>query len=253
MNKITIDRDIETIHLGILFTLFVIELILFYVTIKRYENRDNSNIVAHLIRLTSDIETNTIRNYISTGQQIYQTDYLNAIDIKEGKKPWGEYPENVLLPGNLTRSMDNLLNDGNFSTTEKQYIKQAKIILNEIIWVEIEALNWFEGFEDTPGKDALKEFRRMKNKKFIRFGIKGEKQPKKAIKHLYSEKYLIEKEKIRILTNKIEKTVNERTRIEVNNINFILKIFTIICIVAILVKLYLYRTQQSSSLKFLFI
>jgi hypothetical protein len=236
-------QNLQSIYLIIMIITAVVEIYIVYKLDQSYRDRYFSNTVASLFRFLADAQTESARNYVATGQKIYNDEYLMSEDVEMGDEKWGKYPKNVLLPSDTLKSFNTLIKEANFTIKESYLVKKVKPKIDDITFDEITAINWADGYKDTEDKDALSTFKRQKNKAFIRFAESSPKEPDEALLHLYNNEYIMKKAEIHGITKELEKMVNKRKTNVIDNYILLLKVWSIIVFISIASTVILIRKQ----------
>lgn len=166
------------------------------------------------IKYASDRRTALCRNYVFSGKSIWKTQYLDAVDIRNGVKPWAN--------GSKISYLDSL-NKLDFTIAELNKFKLAAKHADELIKSELKAMNAAEGiFPDSSGN----------------YTVKG--QPDFTLAHslLYDDNYMHRKFLIMSPIDDAINMVNQRTQIEVDRLeksNLILQSIVLILIILIFI------------------
>lgn len=156
------------------------------------KNRISSISLADEFRQSSDDLTRFARTYAVTGNDKYEKIYFDIIDIRDGKKPRPEkydqvYWDLVLNYGDKPKpdgakvSMADKMVELGFSDKELGFLEKAKEFSDELVSMEIEAMNAVKGrFKDANGD----------------YTVVGEPNLTMAASILHSEKYHQAKAKI---------------------------------------------------------
>ncbi|MGE5429485.1 MAG: HAMP domain-containing protein, partial [Syntrophomonadaceae bacterium] len=108
------------------------------------EIRYKSYQVALELRQNSEDLTRLARTYVVTGDEKYEKEYWDLVDISNGKKPRKD---------GRTASFTQLMKELNFSDAEFAKIKESEDKSNELVSTEEKAMNAVKGlFQDANGK-----------------------------------------------------------------------------------------------------
>ncbi len=149
--------------------------------------------LADELRQSSDDLTRLARTYAITGDEIYEKQYLDIIDIRNGKKLrpksyyrvyWDLVTENSKKPrgdSNVKKPLTTLMKEAGFTDNEFEKLKLSENNSKKLISLETQAMNAVKGkFKDSNGK----------------YTVSGEPNFKLARKLIHSKAYHIEKAKI---------------------------------------------------------
>lgn len=185
----------------------------------------------------SELLTRHIRDYIIHGDQKYLDGFWEAVTIRSGSTPWGK-----LLKLNWfktkTETLSQLYDHADFNPEDRKFLEDAIDESTELIWDEIEAINWYNGYYDKDGK-GREEFDRMgRNKKFITFSEKGEPNPQAAIDNLYTDDYLARKRKTEELSQEGVDRILNRADNMIKSYEILFYSFLALAIISVFVKIY---------------
>lgn len=123
---------------------------------RAYDQRYESNMLADILRQSSDDSTRMVRTYVLTGDPIYKEHYQEILDIRNGIKPRPLHYDNiywdlVLLddkrPAPFTSkpiSLLNLMRDAGFTPQEFAKLSEAKHNSDELTTIEFNAMKILE-------------------------------------------------------------------------------------------------------------
>lgn len=184
--------------------LLLISIIFTYIIFQRYtassKNKFLSNQAALELRFSSEDLTRLARVYSVTGKAIYEKQYWEILDIRNGKKPRRGNSYTFVLPeSDENISLKQLMIDLNFTDKEFQLLKTAEDNSNALVWTETLAFNAIKGlFPD----------------EFKKFTIKKAPNFKYASKIMHNEKYHQNKELIMRPIREFLKVIESRTQKE---------------------------------------
>jgi X-X-X-Leu-X-X-Gly heptad repeat protein len=194
--------------------------------------RYHSYLLADELRQNSDDMTRLARTYVVTSDAKYEQQYLDVLDIQDGKKP-RTAAANVLAKGE-TVALQELMKKAGFTEQEFAKLKEAQAKSDALVNTEVVAMNAVKGlFDDGAGK----------------FTKKGEPDLELARKLLHSEDYhkfvgQIEKpidEFLKLLDNRTGTAVQKAAR---SSRDAYLAVFVIVSIslgAALLALIFVYR------------
>ncbi len=134
-----------------------------------YEVRYQSYILADELRQSSDDLTRLARTYVVTGDASYEKQYLDILDIRNGKKARPQHYERIYWdfvaageerprPEGATISLDALMKQAGFSEQEFAKLKEAQDNSNALVKTEVIAMNAVKGlFDDGTGRFVEKD------------------------------------------------------------------------------------------------
>lgn len=203
---------------------------------KQFEKSLIEVAIGRLAWNTSERLTQNIRNYAVTGKTEDIDNFWKIVNLRWGKADWAEFYNYNFFKGNRL-TMDQLYTNFLQNSESVDFFKKAIQESNTLVWREIQAINWVDGFYDEDGS-ARKKFEKMDAEgsiTFIRFGKKGEPDHQKAIDNLYTIEYLNDKKKIYALSQQgmaivYEDAAKRNTRTK--NIMYLLFILDILALVA---------------------
>ncbi|MES2261530.1 MAG: methyl-accepting chemotaxis protein [Pseudomonadota bacterium] len=171
------------------------------------QSRYQSYLLADELRQSSDDLTRLARTYVVTGDAKYEQQYLDILDIRNGKKPRPEHYERIYwdfaaagapLPpsSGVTISLQDLMKKAGFSEQEFAKLQQAQANSDGLVKTEVIAMNAVKGlFDDGSGK----------------FSRKGEPDQELARKIMHDEDYHKNKAKIMQPVNEFLALLDART------------------------------------------
>ncbi len=130
--------------------------------------RYNSYLLADELRQSSDDLTRLARTYVVTGDAKYEQQYMDILDIRNGKKPrplhyeriyWDFVAAGTAKPraDGETISLQDLMKKANFSEQEFAKLKEAQANSDALVNTEVIAMNAVKGlFDDGSGKFTKK-------------------------------------------------------------------------------------------------
>ncbi|MGH8852833.1 MAG: methyl-accepting chemotaxis protein [Telluria sp.] len=134
-----------------------------------YEVRYQSYILADELRQSSDDLTRLARTYVVTGDARYERQYLDILDIRNGKKPRPENYERIYWdfvaageakprPDATTIALNELMKKAGFSQEEFAKLKEAQDNSDALVKTEVVAMNAVKGlFDDGAGRFVAKD------------------------------------------------------------------------------------------------
>lgn len=118
-------------------------------------SRMHSYVLAQELRQDSDDLTRLVRAYTVTGDPKYEKQYLDILDIQDGKKPRPTDPLTI-APGQ-TIALEMLMKEAGFTEEEFAKLKEAKAKSDGLVATEVAAMNAVKGvFDDGTGKFSKK-------------------------------------------------------------------------------------------------
>ncbi|TDM08736.1 MAG: hypothetical protein C4K60_04880 [Ideonella sp. MAG2] len=174
---------------------------------KRYE----SFLLADELRQSSDDLTRLARTYVATGDERWEQQYFEILDIRNGKKPrpdhyeriyWDFRAANMAVPPGAGESiaLQDLMKRTGFTEAEFAKLKQAQQNSDDLVNTETVAMNMVKGlFKDEKGQ----------------FTQKGEPDKAKALAMMHDLTYHQYKGKIMAPVNEFLTLLDERTAAEV--------------------------------------
>ena len=128
----------------------------------------------------STLLTRYARNYLLTGDPLYKKKYINILSIRDGDKPWDTFLKHPWFKGR-TETLTVLYEKLNIDKADRKYLDLSDKLSMKVAWVEVEAMNKFDGRSDPDGS-AKKEFDSQANKQYLDFPSKIEDKDDEAIK-----------------------------------------------------------------------
>ncbi|MEX5745165.1 methyl-accepting chemotaxis protein [Massilia sp. X63] len=134
-----------------------------------YKLRYQSYILADELRQSSDDLTRLARTYVVTGEASYEQQYLDILDIRNGKKPRPENYERIYWdfvaageakprPDTIAISLNELMKKAGFSEQEFAKLKEAQDNSDALVKTETVAMNAVKGlFDDGNGRFVPKD------------------------------------------------------------------------------------------------
>lgn len=174
------------------------------------ENRFLKTSLAAEIKYASDRRTALCRNYIYTGNSLWKAQYIDAVGIRSGVKPW---------PNGSKISYIDSLKKLDFTQTELNKFKLAAKHADELIKTEEKAIRAVEGLSSDSS-------------------IKGKPDFTLAHSLLYDDNYMHRKFLIMSPIDDAINMVNQRTQIEVDRLektNLILQSIVLVFIIFIFI------------------
>lgn len=211
--KYTISRFFNIIGLIVFFLLLLLLYIVNEVKISTQllsnlqDDRYNMRLTADMLRQSSDDLTRFARQYVSTGNEQYKTNYNKVLYIRSGELPLPDKYENIywdLLeplrtqnhPNTNKISFDNLIKNLPYEKYELSKLEEAKQNSDDLVNLEIEAFNAIIGlYKDRNGN----------------FTIYDKPNQQKAIELLNSGEYLKAKEKVMLPIDQFLEHLDNRT------------------------------------------
>ena len=174
MRSLTIKKLFILLAIG--FTVLMATLIITFLNLTSNQDkislshRDQfqSYLLADELRQSSDDLTRLGRVYVITGDPSYKQQYLDILDIRNGKKPrpkeyhriyWDFVAGGIEKPREDGRavSLKDLMIESGFTDKEFGYLKKANDNSDGLVNLEIEAMNAIEGvFNDSVGDYSIK-------------------------------------------------------------------------------------------------
>ncbi len=136
--------------------------------IQASDARYNSYLLADELRQSSDDLTRLARTYVVTGDAKYEQQYMDILDIRNGKKPrplhyeriyWDFVAAGTAKPrgDGETIALQDLMKKANFSEPEFAKLKEAQGNSDALVNTEVIAMNAVKGlFDDGAGKFTKK-------------------------------------------------------------------------------------------------
>ncbi|MDB5789237.1 SpoIIE family protein phosphatase [Caballeronia mineralivorans] len=158
-------------------------------TIRGQEKRFESFKLADELRQSSDDLTRMASTYISTGNRLYENQYFEILDIRNGKRPrpadytstYWWLPHDAHLPGARAVPLKELMRRAGFTTHEFDLLQQSQSRSDKLVNMEKEAFAAMEGlFMDSAGN----------------LTVRRTPDPGYARSLLYGESYQVEKASI---------------------------------------------------------
>jgi methyl-accepting chemotaxis protein len=130
---------------------------------ESYHSQFYSYLLADELRQSSDDLTRLGRTYVVTGDDKYEQQYFDILDIRNGKQPrpeeyhriyWDFYTVNMEKPRPDTEaaSLDALMKEAGFTAQEFSYLQKANDNSDGLVNLEVEAMNAVKGlFKDGSG------------------------------------------------------------------------------------------------------
>ena len=138
---------------------------------EAHKQKYQSYLLADELRQSSDDLTRLGRTYVLTGDPSYKRQYMDILDIRDGKKPRPKdyhriYWDFVAANNQYSRpkeemiSLTDLMKAAGFTDAEFDKLNQAKANSDGLVALEVEAMNLVEG-KDANGTDTgVKDFKR---------------------------------------------------------------------------------------------
>jgi methyl-accepting chemotaxis protein len=136
---------------------------------ESYQNQYISYLLADELRQSSDDLTRLGRTYVVTGNEKYEQQYFDILDIRNGIKPrpedynriyWDLYTVNMEKPRPDTDqkvSLQDLMKQAGFTQKEFDLLSQAQANSDGLVNLEVKAMNAVKGlFEDDKGDYTVK-------------------------------------------------------------------------------------------------
>ncbi|GJI95794.1 methyl-accepting chemotaxis protein [Duganella caerulea] len=177
------------------------------------EARYHSYLLADELRQSSDDLTRLARTYVVTGDPKYEKEYLDILDIRNGKKPRPQHYERIYwdfvaagvdkpTPDGETVALADLMRQAGFTEEEFGKLKEAQANSDGLVKTEVIAMNAVKGlFDDGTGK----------------FTKTGPPDPEMARKIMHDEQYHKNKAKIMQPVNEFLVLLDQRTGAAVAN------------------------------------
>jgi methyl-accepting chemotaxis protein len=136
--------------------------------ISANEMRYRSYLLADELRQSSDDLTRLARTYVVSGDSRYEQQYMDILDIRNGKKPRPQHYERIYWdfvaagdskpsPDGETIALDELMKKAGFSEQEFAKLKEAQANSDALVKTEVIAMNAVKGlFDDGSGKFVRK-------------------------------------------------------------------------------------------------
>lgn len=202
---------------------------------KMANNQLYSYKLADELRQSSDDLTRLGRTYVVTGDPSYEKQYMDILDIRNGKKPRPEAYSRVYWDfvaggdpkprpdSSVTESLNSLMKKAGFTDKEFAKLKESGDNSNKLVNLEVKAMNAVKGlFQDSSGK----------------YTIKGEPDMKMARDLVHSKTYHIEKAKIMKPLDEFFVLMETRTAKSVQNaesdLNFLQNLFIFVLVLTII-------------------
>jgi methyl-accepting chemotaxis protein len=135
---------------------------------KANEQRFTSYLLADELRQGSDDLTRLGRTYVVTGDAEYERQYMAILDIRNGKAPRPQNYERIYWdfvaagnikprPDTLSISLSELMTAAGFTDAEFAKLKEAQDNSNELVNLEVKAMNAIKGlYADPSGNYTVK-------------------------------------------------------------------------------------------------
>ena len=129
-----------------------------------HDARYQSYLLADELRQSSDELTRLARTYVVTGDPRFEHQYMDILDIRNGKKPRPQHYERIYWdfvaagikkpsPDGEAVSLDDLMKKAGFTEKEFGKLKEAKVNSDALVKTEVIAMNAVKGlFDDGSGK-----------------------------------------------------------------------------------------------------
>lgn len=155
----------------IMILVIVVTLIVFVISrfVSKYlDSAYHSLVLSNLIFEITDGFNENVRLYVITGDNLYLNNYKSILDAMAGKIAWSDIQDQVISYNNQEISFEDLIDMNNFTSQERDLIKQIRDLRRKLLWIEINAINTAQGRADTDGT-AKKLFDSRKINTFIEF------------------------------------------------------------------------------------
>jgi adenylate cyclase len=183
-----------------------------YCGYKLTSEYDKSVIVLDIVNANfkiSELITRNIRDYVIHGDQKYLDKFWETIAVRSGSEQWGKVLKAPWFEGK-TETLSQLYDWADLNEDYRQYLENAINESVELIWNEIQAINWVNGRYDEDGKGRQQFDSMGRNKTLITFTTVGDPDRQKAIDILYSSEYLQTKARTEVYTQKAVKAIMAR-------------------------------------------
>lgn len=148
---------------------------------KTLDSRYVSYLLADELRQSSDDLTRLARTFVVSGDASYEKQYLDILDIRDGKKPRPEAYHRIYWdfvaagdqaprPSSQSIPLLTLMKEAGFSDAEFEQLKRAKANSDGLVALEVEAMNLIRGLDKSGTKQVTPD-------------------PQRAAKLLHSEQY----------------------------------------------------------------
>jgi len=189
-----------------------------YLLVKEFER---SVVITDIVNANfriSELLTRNIRDYIIHNDKKYEEAYWKTVSIRTGSTPWDELYKLKWFE-EKTETLRELYDWADFHPEDRKYLDDAIDASTELIWNEIQAMNWKEGRYDTDGSGRAQFDAMGRNKTYIQFkDLKEDKKEEgrqKAIDILYSKDYLARKKEVEAMTQEgVHRILDRRHNIE---------------------------------------
>lgn len=178
--------------------------------------------VANIGMRLSSMLTEYARNFLISGNQKYRDKYFEIENIRNGVLPFDIILKHPWFKNKIS-SITDLYKKLNFDQTDLKFFNEAREQSEQLMWDEISAMNYREGYVDENG-EAKNTFDAMiGGKKFIQFSKKIEdpeelkKLHQNGVDLLYSKDYLERVGNIQILYQKGVELAITRKQSEIDN------------------------------------
>jgi len=160
---------------NILMLLIVLSAYVFYKNAQKeisdsYQNKYLSYLLADELRQSSDDLTRLGRTYVVTGNEKYEKQYFDILDIRGGKKArpqgyhriyWDLYTVSMTAPRPDTGekiALTDLMKKAGFTEEEFNFLKEAQNNSDGLVGLEVKAMNAVKGkFQDSEGKYTVEK------------------------------------------------------------------------------------------------
>lgn len=139
-----------------------------------HKQKYQSYLLADELRQSSDDLTRLGRTYVLTGDASYKKQYMDILDIRNGKKPrpqdyhriyWDFVAAGETSPRPVTQavSLTDLMKAAGFTDAEFEKLNQAKANSDGLVALEVEAMNLVEGKDANGNETGFKNYKHARD------------------------------------------------------------------------------------------
>ena len=199
--------------------------------VTAYDTKYQSYLLADELRQSSDDLTRLGRTYTITGDEKFEKQYFDILDIRNGKKPrpadyhriyWDLYTVNMKKPrpDTVSISLNELMKQAGFTDEEFELLAEAQANSDGLVGLEVKAMNAVKGiFADGSGN----------------YSVKGEPDFELARNLVHSEEYHKYKAQIVAPIDKFLEHLEVRTQGAVDNAQVTANAYSYLVMCALLV------------------
>lgn len=197
--------------------LLKLQLFILLIAVSIYTNKKMYNFYKILEFMRLFVESTTSMNesinmYIITGDNMYLRIFKYNADARIGLSPWTSIPDEVISYNGKQQSLKNISKEIDFNEEERNKFNNMLILYDNLLWLQIEALNIAQGFSDPDGT-AKKKFDMMEQKTYIEFPV-----------HNKTNDILNKKEALEFIKNNNFKQINIKADTECDTLNNLISV-----------------------------